>query len=204
MEEIQLMHLHRSLLACIVYAKRPLSLEELCEAIAVLNTADGQNIDKSQRLFKNKVLKLCEPLLQVQETQNERGMFLTCKFCHASVRNFLLKNTLLYTNAVDSTAYSISSETMAEICLRYLSQPCYQRLLTCKGDSFIDCSGEDILGHNLLAYAAKYWDRHFDGLRPSEEKCNRVVDFLKSPQFQTCLQVQSLLVEGMINTTNIH
>lgn len=175
------------LLACLVYAKRPLRLEELCEAIAMHSTTDGRNIDKCKKLFENQVVESCGPLLQVQETSSAQGTLTTFNFCHSSVRNFLLKN---------AKTYMISEQDLADLCLRYLSQPRYQRLLSAKEDTFIDYKGEDVIEHQLLTYAAKYWDRHFDDL--SQENSDKIHAFIRSPQFFTLLQVQSLFVEGQL------
>jgi hypothetical protein len=85
---------------------------------------------------------------------------------------------------------------MAGICLKYLSQARYQKLLERSGDTFVDMSGDDYSKYHLLSYAAKYWDKHLDEISYSERLYERVVRFITSPQYFTCLQVQSLLVEG--------
>lgn len=179
-----------------VYAKRPLCIDALCEAVAISHTCNGDNMDETQIPYKNKILKLCEPLVQIQEASDQSGGLATCHFCHASVRAFLLKNSSLYSGKADTTGYDISGQTIANICLSYLSQPRYMRLLTRNGDSFHDVDGGDIMDHALLVYAAKYWDKHLDEVIPSQVTLGVVENFLRSRQFQTCLQVQSLLVEG--------
>lgn len=50
--------------------------------------------------------------------------------------------------------------------------------------------------HHLLSYAAKYWDKHLDDVPFSQEMSDKVERFITSPHFQTCLQVQSLFIEG--------
>ncbi|KAG8530799.1 uncharacterized protein KY384_004156 [Bacidia gigantensis] len=177
------------LLACVLYAKRPLRLEELCESMAVFKTSDGENINKSQKLFRNQVLKLCEPLVEIQESDN----YSICTLSHASVRKFLIE---YFKNDKKSAVSSVSHDPMGYICLRYLSQPCYRRLLVRSGETFTDMNDEDITEHHLLSYAAKYWDKHLDDLPYSQELCGKVEQFLNSSQFQTCLQTQSLFVEG--------
>ena len=51
--------------------------------------------------------------------------------------------------------------------------------------------------HHLLSYAAKYWDKHLDDIAFSQEMSEKVESFIISPYFRTCLQVQSLFIEGM-------
>ena len=94
---------------------------------------------------------------------------------------------------------------MADICLKYLWQPSYRRLLKQEEDTYLDANGDDVLNQHLLPYAAKYWDKHLDGSSGHQSPagcgdpkslCSRVTRFIQSPQFLTCLQIQSLLVEG--------
>ncbi|GKZ29802.1 hypothetical protein AbraIFM66950_006552 [Aspergillus brasiliensis] len=116
------------ILTCILHAKRPLLLDELCECTAMVKGLEGQNIDRSHKIKKSK--------------------------------------------------------------------PRYRQLLTREGETFVDCDGDDILNHHLLSYAAKYWDKHLDGVDYSLEYYQKTSRFIKSPQFFTLLQVQSLFVDG--------
>ena len=186
-----------------VYAKRPLFVNELREAAAVCHTCDGENIDKAQIPFKRKILELCEPLVRVYEVSGPEGGSETCYFCHASVRDFF-RNSSLYSDKATSNGYAISSQTMASICLRYLSQPRYMRLLVRNRDSFQDADGGDIMDHAMLVYAAKYWDKHLDAVDPSQALSDMIDKFLRSQQFVTCLQVQSLLVDGESTGMDLH
>ena len=164
--------------------------------MAVTKTPDGENVNNSQRLFKNQVLKLCEPLVEIQETDSSS----ICTLSHASVRKFLIEYFKKHDESAVGTDCSLASHQMAYICLRYLSQPCYRRLLVRSGETFNDAKGEDIAEHHLLSYAAKYWDKHLDDLPFSQELCEKVKGFLNSSQFQTCLQTQSLFVQGTLGT----
>ncbi|TGO88506.1 hypothetical protein BPOR_0158g00060 [Botrytis porri] len=80
------------ILACIVYARRPLRLDELCESIAILDACDCDNVDKSQRLFRSLALKLCEPLVQIEDVDTAHGKISTCTLTHGSVPQFLVKH----------------------------------------------------------------------------------------------------------------
>lgn len=196
------------LLACIVYARRPLRLDELSEARAAANVESGKSIGQSQKLFKSKILKLCEPLVQVQEMKGVSPPTSVCTLTHGSVRDFLLANPdiLAPSGPGSPPGYKITEEVMANICLKYLRQPSYQKLLLRKEDTYHDTNGIDIMNQHLLPYAAKYWDKHLDsvdghrglsGCEDPKSVCYNVMRFLQSSQFFTCLQVQSLLVEGI-------
>lgn len=184
-------------MACIVYAKRPLRLDELCESVAVLDTPDRDNVDKSQRLFRKMVLKLCEPLVQIEDVDSVYGRISICTLTHGSVQQFLVKHPQCLTTS-QTSACDITEEIMANVCLKYLWQSRYQRLLIQSKDTFEDFTGEDVMEHHLLSYAAKYWDKHLDGVAYTPEICSRVQNFITSAQFFTCLQVQSLFIGGRI------
>lgn len=197
---------HSILLACIVHARRPLRLDELSEAAAAACVEDKSGIDKSQKLFKSKILKLCEPLIQVQKIGGTASNSV-CTLTHSSVQKFLLKHPdiLSSRSAPQRSRYLLTEEVMGNVCLRYLWQPTYRKLLTKTSDAYLDLNGTDLMEQHLLPYAAKYWDKHLDsvsghrasgGCEDPESFCNRVMRFIQSSQFVTCLQAQSLLVEG--------
>lgn len=144
------------------------------------------------------VLKLCEPLVQIEGVVGAQSTISICTLTHASVRKFLIKHPQILSTSESPAACWITEEVMANVCLKYLWQPRYQRLLTKSEDTFKDYTGEDVMEHHLLSYAAKYWDKHLDNVPYTEELCCRVKSFILSEQFYTCLQVQSLFVGGQI------
>ncbi|OCK82019.1 hypothetical protein K432DRAFT_433750 [Lepidopterella palustris CBS 459.81] len=187
------------ILSCIVYAKRPLYLKELCEAVGMCSTDHGKNLSKKRTLFKDMVLELCAPLVEVREVENDESRNV-CSLTHGSVRSYLIKKRSILQESSANSDCSISNTELADICLKYLSQPRYRRLLSKKDDTFYtttsDELGEDIRDHQLLGYAAKFWDRHLDEVQATPERFEKVHQFIISRQFLTALQVQSLLVEG--------
>ena len=148
------------ILSCIVYAKRPLRLEELCEAIGICGGDYGQNFSAEETLFKGKVLELCSPMVQIQEVPiEEAGVQNVCSLIHGSVRSFLIKNPrILHDEQTDECPddFLITNIKLANTCLKCLMQPRYKRSLEKIGDTFKTSAGEDILQHQLLVYAAKY------------------------------------------------
>ncbi|KAJ5970417.1 uncharacterized protein N7479_000335 [Penicillium vulpinum] len=185
------------LLACIVHAKRPLRLDELCECTAMVKGYEGHDIDRSQKIVKkSKILELCQPLVQVHETEGPEGKIAICTLTHGSVKSFLLKNSEILIGNSNPPAYSLTNDVMANICQKYLLQPRYQRLLARKGETFVDCVEDDIMNHHLLSYAAKYWDKHLDDVGYSSEFGEKASRLITSPQFFTLLQIQSLFIDG--------
>ena len=159
--------------------------------------SSGENIDRSQKLFKNRLSKLCEPLVQVQDIGSEHRVYTTCTLTHSSVHEFLKSRPEILSATPGLDACRIESKILGSICLKYLSPPRYGKLLRKREDTFVDLNDEDFMEQHLLPYAAKYWDKHLDDVPFSQEMCDRVETFVTSPQFQTCLQVQSLIIEGM-------
>lgn len=188
------------ILSCLVYAKRDLRSDELCEAIAIFKTGKGKNISDS-RIFTGKIVDWCAPLVR----KSEHLQTTTYTVSHASVRQYLLSNPDVLQGKDLKEDLRISSEFMAFACLKYLQQPRYKHELKPKmGDqdieTFLTWDGQNTIVHHFLTYSAKYWAGHIEDFlkdRTDRQKvCDEVELFLKSNQFITCLQVQSLWVEG--------
>lgn len=161
---------------------------------------EGHDLDRRDVIFKRKILSLCQPLVQVHESERETGDKISiCTLIHRTVRVFLLKNPDILKHGPASNAYALDSKPMADICLKYLLQPRYSRLLRKSrgNDTYIDLYNSDIMDHRLLTYAAKYWDRHYDEVEGSLNVFHSVSRLLGSIHFFTLLQVQSLFVEGI-------
>ena len=158
--------------------------------------APGQNVDKSQITFKSRIAKLCEPLIQIQDVSSAERRNIICTLAHSSVREFLVNNPRVLSDTPGPKAYPVDSTVLATVCLNYLYQQRYSSLLRRNKDTFVDANEEDFMDHRLLSYAAKYWDKHLDGVSFSQDMCAKVEAFVTSSQFWTCLQVQSLVIEG--------
>ncbi|KAF7907082.1 uncharacterized protein EAF01_004669 [Botrytis porri] len=149
------------ILACIVYARRPLRLDELCESIAILDACDCDNVDKSQRLFRSMALKLCEPLVQIEDVDTAHGKISTCTLTHGSVPQFLVKHPQCLSRS-ETLACEFTEEVMAKV-------------------TFEDYTGEDVMEHHLLSHTTNYQDKHLDGVTYTPEICSRVQSFNTSP-----------------------
>lgn len=95
----------------------------------------------------------------------------------------------------------ISPDIIATTCLHYLYQSRYSMLLTRKTEGWVDKTGQPVNEHHFLGYSAKYWDKHLDIISNSarDELFNQVVTFITSPNFPTCIQVQSLWVDAQFH-----
>jgi hypothetical protein len=192
-------------LSCLVYTKRPLSREELSEAIDMFHTPSKTNMCEKYKVYHQKIAEQCAPLVRVAKVTKESTTQSLCSLYHTSVRRFLEKNpNVLQSEGPNSNKdLSISPRLLAYATLRYLQQPRYGDLLHQERNdhshTFSTACGSDIMNHHLLIYSAKYWAKHVEDLHGtpySGEICKEVDQFVRSKAFGTCLQVQSLFVQG--------
>lgn len=221
----------------VAFARRPLRIGELREAIGILRSRDAlkkcggahtdstaletwpierglrsQNpssavsLDAAEMPYTTSLLRLFAPLIEVEETQEDEEIR-SCRLYHSTVLAFLLKNPDILCK-LHTPSPRICSRIMADACLLYLAQPRYSALLTKRDDAdgWCDQTGSTVRSHRLLTYAAKYWNKHLNlfhdswCLLPEEDIRDyflpRIVSFLTSTNFQTCLQIQSLFIEA--------
>jgi hypothetical protein len=164
-------------------------LNEVLEAVAIQRTICGRNI-RSDSASREQILTCCLSLVRhTPETD-----FL--RLSHSAVRTFLLDPP----NKTDPSEPLVDREIVQICCLRYLMQPRYSlplRKTESNHYSLLNDSG-DVLSHRFLLYAAKYWYLHQDTSKrdPKETMVAAVCKFIKSKNFFTILQVQSLFIEG--------
>ncbi|SCO57664.1 uncharacterized protein FFMR_14820 [Fusarium fujikuroi] len=186
------------IMSCLIYAKRRLSFGELCEALE-------DDLDPAQ------IQEQCAPFVRIESKTSVITSQSICSIYHNSVRRFFEDNPhILRSEACQNSNavcdISLTRETLASATLRYLQQPRYKHLLevneTEDSVSLYTRDGSNIDSHHLLIYSAKYWVRHVDELQRSNQALDDdhiykiVDDFVRSRNFATCLQVQSLFVQG--------
>lgn len=189
----------RKILSILAFAKRPLSVEELCEALEISDAKPAENIGGEGRIFEERIIYYCAPLIRVHEIGSEKSPKKLCTLYHGSIREFLIRNSLILDDprAPSPGRAAITPNVLAESCLRYLQQPRYSNLLIkTEGGLFTTSSGESVSDHFFLVYCARYWAQHMGMVTFSPEMSSRVEDFIKSQSFVTCIQIQSLFVGG--------
>jgi hypothetical protein len=156
----------------------------------------GENLDASGGLFQEALMRNCESLVRFDKVITSPGKKKElCTFWHGSLRRYFKDNPDVLAKH-SRQEYLISSSILATGCVRYLQQPRYETLLSKVPGSFSTHDDEDILDHHFLNYCAKYWRGHMDDHGPSFELHTVVEKFVQSPNFFTCLQIQSLFVSG--------
>ena len=180
----------------VTFAKRRLRLSELQEAVGMISSQDRKSLGSRSIPWRQAVEKLCAPLIELQQDpEDPQDRF--CSLFHGTVKDFLINNPQIFQQErYNSAVHLISETTIANACLAYLRQERYTEILIKRGGQWVTSLGEDIVNHHLLAYSAKYWDKHLDEIEESPELHRKVEDFLNSRNFPTTLQVQSLLVES--------
>jgi hypothetical protein len=184
----------RIVLSLLTFARRPLRLAEIIEAVATVRTSKGENLSDNKRVDPRKILSCCLSLVRhIKIDENCLNDIL--HLSHSAVRTFLLKNSDIVDIAPDDAQELVSSQIIRDCCLTYLSQPRYRKLLS--KDSFRvfwTQDDEDIRSHHLLSYAAKYWYQHFDTdidnlgpMSPDPSDKLGVIKFITSTNFQTCI-----------------
>ena len=144
--------------------------------------------------FPRTVRKLLSPMIIEEKFRD--GEETRCQLYHSTVKEFLKKNPLV-------EEISINPSVLANVCLLYLCQPRYRGLLKKIDGEWKTANGHSIEKDHFLQYTAKYWYTHIDKVQPSIELTDRILGFLKSPNFQTLLQLQYLYVQGQFSVFTV-
>ncbi|KAF5010745.1 hypothetical protein FDECE_3100 [Fusarium decemcellulare] len=194
-------HRYTSLLFSIVaFARRPLRLRELQEAmtLALSDPTSGLDLSRAPIALERLFPPLIETLYDHAEPDNP-----FCRLCHSTVREFLKENpdVLGWGNAsqrFSRQAHVISASRVGNLCLRYLSLERYSKLLEIRHG---DCQEQvalqacDSKEHPFLSYCAKFWTKHLDDVEPTPELHRQLIGFLRSPNFQILIQAQTIFVK---------
>ncbi|KJA21807.1 hypothetical protein HYPSUDRAFT_41683 [Hypholoma sublateritium FD-334 SS-4] len=196
-------------MSLVAFARRQLRLEELQEAAAILagygkKKTAALDAARSIRTMPLKTfLGKFTTLVEVDGDISDPAPTDTCRLVHSSVFEFLYDNPAILDK--DSKDYQLhfSPFALANACLTYLARPIFSQLLQKQSLSdatytWVDSTGETVDKHLFSQYAAKYWVRHVVDLdkREQDQIRERVVTFLSSNNFQTCMQIQSIWVQG--------
>ena len=171
-------------------------MSELREAIGIVSSDSPKSLQNRNIPWRQAVEKVFAPLIETQEDPETQGDCF-CYLFHSTLKDFLTSNQHIFQQESQSPAiHAISELTIANACLLYLSQDRYSQLLTKEAEHWITASNDEIEDHHLLTYSAKYWDKHFDGVEETPDLRRKIERFLKSSNFPTTMQLQSLFVQG--------
>ncbi|KAG0704006.1 hypothetical protein DFH29DRAFT_1068311 [Suillus ampliporus] len=190
------------LFALIVFARRPLRLSELQEAVWCLNSKSPGSLNPEDKPFLKQLHEVSQPLIEMTrvtgpQTADSQEDY-TCRLFHSTLRDFLVEHPNILSEAGDPLAdLQISADVAVDACLLYLCQTRYAESLVRREGRWVDATGDPVDNQHFLVYAAKYWDKHLDDAAEQHKKglLGRLENFITSSNFQTCIQVQSLWVE---------
>lgn len=194
-------NLSMAILSIVTFSERPLNPKALREALAIRLLPDKSlNLPSNPGFALDRLRYRCSPLVDFYPASDDPndGQF---RLSHQSVRKCLYDHWTDHQPGISGQTRSdmcmIDDKLFADVCLRYLYQRRYSRLLIKKSpDEFVTWDGTDIRHHYLLQYAAKYWYRHLEYIQPTDSMKDLTRHFVESPQFLTSVQVQSLFVVG--------
>lgn len=156
------------------------------------------------QLQSRNIEKICSPIIRVhtesQSTRTGKVESRVYTLWHASVKKLMQKNKTVL--GEEDSDFEVTEKLLARACIKYLQQPRYKKFLrTVKAksravESVTTYEGEDILGHHLLVYAASSWDSHVWDVENDSELVVMVENFMRSKQFHTCIQIQSMFLHG--------
>ena len=146
----------RRILTLLCYAKRPLTVGELIDGVAVEIHNHSTSLNLKRRLQdSNDIRDICEGFINIDfnvgsTTENEEAELTeTVRIAHFSVQEYLESEHIQHQKAAKFSLTSVLAHTeIAQICLTYLLLP-GQRTL------------ED---YPLISYAAKHWYNHYEYL----------------------------------------
>lgn len=229
----------RDVFSLVTFARRPLKVVEIQEALAILRSPAG-SLEDSRKPFLTALLELFSPFIEVQNDSNTsldqkfeeseaytHSDFVTlassCRLFHSSLFDFLRRHADVICENDEGdeekpkqSGFRVCPLRIADACLLYLTQARYSTLLRRSGDDWVDTNGQAVSEHQFLTYSAKNWDKHLDLVAPNGADLPfsslgaatsalavvagqfrpRVLAFLTSRNFQTCIQIQSLWIVG--------
>ncbi|KAG6906977.1 hypothetical protein DXG01_011142 [Tephrocybe rancida] len=169
----------RHVFALVAYARRPLKVSELQEAVAILDSMTlrgaqncDQNIQHDRLPYISIIKRVCAPFIVFtsEDDQTDESMEV-CHLYHSAILRFLLRNPGILCVEDDGTRYRpnhhcITPRVIAGACIGYLLQPRYscdlKKCFVDEKEEWTDSNGKPIADHRFLSYAAKYWDKHWD------------------------------------------
>ncbi|UKZ61131.1 uncharacterized protein TrAtP1_002402 [Trichoderma atroviride] len=165
----------QKLLIWAVYGRRPLTLAELEEAIAVQDdsTSKGSTKKYSVALTESSVTTATGVILEIIDGK--------IHLVHQSAKDFLLKSGHLAEFAFCTSLHP--STYLAKVCMTYL---CFTDIVESGSWRNDESLNEGIIQHPFLQYAARNWYRHLD-LNDDMNRFARLISRLTEPRSRTLL-----------------
>ena len=163
---------------------QPLTFNELCDALAVREKAHDFS---PRRIPKEDLIEaLCRPLIVLDRVNDYLNP--TLRLAHKTVRDFFIQDPDNLGTNQDCKQFLVNDTSdrleLGKACLTYLSYSRYEKPIDL--DHFAS-----LKDHAFLVYAALFWHVHLENIHHTEELFDIVDKFMRSPNYWTCMQVQS-------------
>ncbi|KAK7609704.1 hypothetical protein JOL62DRAFT_169428 [Phyllosticta paracitricarpa] len=173
------------ILSIVCFARRRVSVAELKDALCMMESSESKDLDAGPN--KSLLESLLPPFILTTNTGVDGSPL--CELFHATVRSFLKSRPDILSDSVSTTkTVSIEEYHLAEVCVRYLSDPRFKEPLKRRDGEWTTADGESIESDGFLRYATKYWEKHLDAVEPTPHLRDLVSHFLRSKNYQTQLQ----------------
>ncbi|KAI0747513.1 hypothetical protein C8Q74DRAFT_1442530 [Fomes fomentarius] len=183
----EFVELARDVFSLVTFARRPLKVGEIWEAVTILRSSSGR-LEEAGKPFS--LLQVLSPLIEVQDDRSHpmgNGSDLvahndkdartkTCRLYHSTVFNYLRQNAEVICDPEDNSedgnyqppeaTFRVCPLRVADACLRYLTQVRYSKLLRHQRNDWVDADGQSVAEHLFLTYSAKNWVNHVDLIGP--------------------------------------
>jgi ankyrin repeat protein len=191
-----LLHKTETMLRWVLFAKRPLTLEEFGYAIAIRSFerqfSSIEDIEawippsQSQETIKSTIQTLSGGLLEIVSRHENQGGGSLVQLIHQSAREFLISRPRMVSGVEMRLAKSISNAHITDVCISYLklSRPCQQSNDKHRGiDSFISYAGQHWPAHLHDASSSGYLSTYSDAESKEEMEMEPKRTFLNAQNF---------------------
>ncbi len=158
----------RRILALLCTAKRPLTVEELIDAVAV-DLGDDPRFNEDSRLMSaDDIRHICPGFIEMDVRQRGKGNATIVRIAHYSVQEYLESDRIRASRMAEFGVNRVDSNTEAAlICLAYLLQ---QELC----EECINQAPAFYTKYPLALYAARNWPDHYRGGNSSDPRLDRL------------------------------
>jgi ankyrin repeat domain-containing protein 50 len=174
----------KRILTLLCFAKRPVTVQEIIEGLAVELGENPRLNDKRRLGDPNDVIRICPGLISISTSEDEASLRSSkalqapkVRITHFSVQEYLKSDRIQSPTAAKFALHSYTANTeLANICLIYLQ----------------NAKPTNLDGFPLASYAAKHWHEH---LPKGDEKCDSldtlIIDLFRSENdvFQNWIRI---------------
>ncbi|KAH6717311.1 hypothetical protein BKA61DRAFT_321465 [Leptodontidium sp. MPI-SDFR-AT-0119] len=180
----QCQELAQMIFTAVILAVQPMTFNELTELLSI---KIGHEPSDRRRRTRAVILSACSPFVEADYEADFANP--TIRLVHKSIGDFLTQDPTTI-DFVSESCYRFfinfkeGHTELGRRCLTYLSYDCY-------ANCNIAELNDDSTDHGFLKYASIFWYHHIQEAGTSQDSYEEIKDLLRSPNFWTCVRVQS-------------